>query len=101
MRERHDRNRKLFEDLMAGAPRRGFQSFAFPGDLDPADNERNAPLLAKPAAKGGPRVRVGTQAMVDVNRRDTRLRSQLVEEDYRIDTARQADGDCASARSLP
>src|SRR5262245_564191 len=92
----------LREDLVARLARRGFQAFAGLGDANFHDGQRHGPLLAKLAAKGGPCICVGTEAVMNVNRANTGARAHLVKEDYRIDTARQPYGDALlSAPRLP
>jgi hypothetical protein len=67
VREHQDLFRNLLEHVVSGGTRSRFQALAALLDFHFLDRERNAPALAELAAEIRPGVRIGTQAMVDMN----------------------------------
>jgi hypothetical protein len=98
--QRDDLRLVLPESCIARFARRGLQPLSCPADPDTHDFERNPELSAERATKLGPRVRVGAQAVMDVNRGDRAI-LQLVQQNDRIDAAGERDGNLPNARSLP
>jgi hypothetical protein len=94
MRERDDRFRSRRVHRVAGGPRRGFQSVrGIAIDVNARDVERDATARAKRATGAGPRIGVGTQAVMDVYRGERTIAGvarDQVEQDDGVETARES-----------
>jgi hypothetical protein len=102
VRERDALGIGLRERFVARLARGGFETLPLSLYLHLVNPERHAEPAAKSAAERRPRVRVRAKTVMHVERRDAGDVAQLVQQDYRVDAAREGDGRAwTSARPLP